>query len=63
VNESMLNDIEKTKKDALESALQIPREQIPSVEEITKELLDGNTTHKKKSERPYNKIEGGYTKW
>jgi hypothetical protein len=39
------------------------REQIPSVEEITKELLDGNTTHKKKSERPYNKIEGGYTKW
>ena len=50
----MLNDVEKTKKDALESVLQIPREQIPSVEE-TKELLDGNTTHKKKSKRPYMK--------
>lgn len=47
--------LKKTKKDALESVLQIPREQIPSVEETTKELLDGNTTYKKKSKRPYMK--------
>lgn len=49
--------LKKTKKDALESVLQIPREQIPSVEETTKGLLDGNITHKKKSKRPYNEIE------
>ena len=35
---SMMEDLEETKKQALESIPQIPREQVPSGEETTKEL-------------------------
>ena len=46
---SMMDDVEKTKKEALESVPQIPREQIPSGEETTKELLEGSEENKKKT--------------
>ena len=45
---SMMEDVEETKKQALESIPQIPREQIPSGEETTKELLEGSSENKKK---------------
>jgi hypothetical protein len=45
----MMDDVENTKKEALESVPQIPREQVPSGEETTKELLEGSTDTKKKA--------------
>jgi hypothetical protein len=45
---SMMKDVEKTKDKALESVPQIPKEQVPSGEETTKELLEGSTENKKK---------------
>jgi hypothetical protein len=45
---SMMEDVEKTKNKALESVPQIPKEQLPSGEETTKELLEGSTENKKK---------------
>ena len=45
---SMMKDVEKTKNKALESVPQIPKEQVPSGEETTKELLEGSTENKKK---------------
>jgi hypothetical protein len=44
---SMMEDVEKTKEKALESVPQIPREQVPSGEETTKELLEGSSEYKK----------------
>jgi hypothetical protein len=44
----MMKDVEKTKNKALESVPQIPKEQVPSGEETTKELLEGSTENKKK---------------
>jgi hypothetical protein len=37
----MMDNVEETKEQALESVPQIPREQIPSGEEVTKDLFDG----------------------
>jgi hypothetical protein len=45
----MMDDVENTKKESLESVPQISKEQIPSGEETTKELLDGSTYAKKKA--------------
>jgi hypothetical protein len=45
---SMMKDVEKTKNKALESVPQIPKEQVPSGEETTKELLEGSTENRKK---------------
>jgi hypothetical protein len=45
----MMDDVEYTKKESLESVPQISREQVPSGEETTKELLDGRTDIKKKA--------------
>jgi division protein CdvB (Snf7/Vps24/ESCRT-III family) len=44
----MMDDVEYTKKESLESVPQISREQISS-EETKKELLDGRTDIKKKA--------------
>ena len=46
---SMMDNVEETKKQALESVPQIPREQIPSGSEVTNELLDGNRENKKQA--------------
>jgi hypothetical protein len=48
---SMMKDVEKTKNKALESVPQIPKEQVPSREETTKELLEGSTENKKKAKK------------
>ena len=48
---SMMNDVEKAKNKALESMPQIPKEQVPSGEETTKELLEGSTENKKKAKK------------
>jgi hypothetical protein len=48
---SMMEDVEKTKEKALESVPQIPREQVPSGEETTKELLEGSSENKKKAKK------------
>ena len=48
---SMMEDVEKTKNKALESVPQIPKEQVPSGEETTKELLEGSTKNKKKAKK------------
>jgi|GEM_PF-687772 hypothetical protein len=48
---SMMDNVEETKKQALESVPQIPREQIPSGEEVTKDLLDGNPENKKQAKK------------
>jgi hypothetical protein len=45
----MMDDVEYTKKESLESVPQISREQVPNGEETTKELLDGSTDTKKKA--------------
>ena len=45
----MMDDVEYTKKESLESVPQISREQVPSGEETTKELLEGSTDTKKKA--------------
>lgn len=46
---SMMDDAERTKT-ALESVPQIPKEQVPSGDETTKELLEGSAENKKKAE-------------
>jgi hypothetical protein len=43
---SIMEDVKKTKKEALESVPQIPKEQVPSSEETTKELLDGTSENR-----------------
>ena len=48
---SMMDNVEETKKQALESVPQIPREQIPSGKEVTNELLDGNPENKKQAKK------------
>ena len=52
---SMMKDVEKTKNKALESVPQIPKEQVPSGEETTKELLEGSTENKKKAKKHVEK--------
>jgi hypothetical protein len=52
---SMMDNVEETKKQALESVPQIPRGQIPSGKEVTEELLDGNSENKKQAERHLGK--------
>jgi len=47
--------VEETKKQALESVPQIPREQIPSGKEVTKELLDGSSESKEKAKKHIRK--------
>jgi hypothetical protein len=54
---SMLEDVEETKMQALESVLQIPKEQVPSGENTTHELLEGSSENKKKARRAYKKVE------
>ena len=46
---SIMEDVEKTKKEVLDSVPQIPREQVPSGKETTKELLEGGTEIKEKA--------------
>jgi hypothetical protein len=46
---SMLEDVEETKMQTLESVLQIPKERIPSGENTTNELLEGSSENKKKA--------------
>ncbi|HZA64416.1 MAG TPA: hypothetical protein VE573_16190 [Nitrososphaeraceae archaeon] len=46
---SIIEDVEKTKREVLESVPQIPREQVPSGKETTKELLEGSTAIKEKA--------------
>jgi hypothetical protein len=48
---SMMKDVEKTKNKALESVPQIPKEQVPSGEETTKELLEGSIENKKNAKK------------
>jgi hypothetical protein len=52
---SIMENVEETKKQALESVPQIPGEQIPSGEEVTKDLLDGNPENKKKAKKHMRK--------
>jgi hypothetical protein len=52
---SMMEDVEKTKNEALESVPQIRREQVPSGRETTKELLEGNTETKEKAKKRVKK--------
>jgi hypothetical protein len=52
---SVMKDVEKTKKETLESVPQIPREQIPSGKETTKELLEGSTENKEKAKENIKK--------
>jgi hypothetical protein len=52
---SMMDNVEETKKRALESVPQIPRGQIPSGEEVTKELLDGSSENKKEAKKHIRK--------
>jgi hypothetical protein len=52
---STMDNVEETKKQALESVPQIPREQIPSGEEVTKELLDGSSENKKEARKHIRK--------
>jgi len=53
---SIIEDVEKTKKEVLESVPQIPREQVPSGKEITKELLEGSTENKEKAKAHIKKV-------
>ena len=52
---SIMDNVEETKKQALESVPQIPRVQIPSGKEVTKELLDGNFENKKQAKKHMRK--------
>ena len=52
---SMMDNVEGIKKQTLESVPQIPREQIPSGDEVTKELLDGNPENKKQAKKHVRK--------
>jgi hypothetical protein len=52
---SMMEDVEETKKQALESVPQIPRDQIPSREKTTDVLLEGSSEDKKKAKKHLRK--------
>jgi hypothetical protein len=52
---SMMDNVEETKRRALESVPQIPRGQIPSGEEVTKELLDGSSENKEEAKKHIRK--------
>ena len=52
---SMMDNVEKTKEQALESVPQIPKEQIPSGKEVTNELLYGNPENKKQAKKHVRK--------
>ena len=52
---SIIEDVEKIKNEALESVPQIPREQVPSGKETTKELLEGSTEIKEKAKEHIKK--------
>lgn len=52
----IVDDVEETKKEALESIPQIPKEQIPSNNETTKRLLYGNNNNKNAKENTEGKI-------
>jgi hypothetical protein len=45
----MLEDVEETKMQTLESVLQIPKERVPGGENTTNELLEGSSENKKKA--------------
>ena len=51
----MMDNVEETKKQALESVPQIPRRQIPSGKEVTKKLLDGTSENKKQAKKHIKK--------
>ena len=51
----MMDNVEETKKRALESVPQIPRGHIPTGEEVTKELLDGSSENKKEAKKHIRK--------
>ena len=51
VDLNMMDNVEETKKQALEFVPQIPMGQVPSGEEVTKELLDGNPENKKQAKK------------
>jgi hypothetical protein len=52
---SIMEDVEETKKQALESVPQIPKEQVPSGENTTNELLEGSSENKKKAKEHIRK--------
>ena len=52
---SMMDNVEETKKQALETVPQIPREQIPSGKEVTNELLDCNPENNKQAKKHVRK--------
>ena len=52
---SIMEDVEETKKQALESVPQIPKEQIISGENTTNELLEGSSENKKKAKEHIRK--------
>jgi hypothetical protein len=51
VDLNMMDNVEETKKQALEFVPQIPKGQVPSGKEVTKELLDGNPENKKQAKK------------
>jgi hypothetical protein len=52
---SVMEDVEETKKQALESVPQIPKEQVTSGENTTNELLEGSSENKKKAKKHIRK--------
>jgi hypothetical protein len=52
---SIMEDVEETKKQALESVPQIPKEQVPSGENTTNELLEDSSENKKKAKEHIRK--------
>jgi hypothetical protein len=52
---SMMEDVEETKNQALESVPQVPSNQVPSGEETTDELLEGSLEDKKKAKEHVRK--------
>jgi hypothetical protein len=54
-NKSIMEDVEETKKQALESVPQMPKEQVTSGENTTNELLEGSSENKKKAKEHIRK--------
>jgi hypothetical protein len=52
---SIMEDVEETKKQGLESVPQIPKEQVTSGENTTNELLEGSSENKKKAKEHIRK--------
>lgn len=52
---SIMEDVEETKKQALESVPQMPKEQVTSGENTTNGLLEGSSENKKKAKRHIRK--------